>query len=247
MPSKDCGVANGFADLHAEVLIKLREMIVSGEFQPGSRIVERLLCERLKISRTPLREAVKVLAAEGLVELLPNRGARVADFREHDIRETFEVMAALESLAGELTAIRATEDEISEIRALHYQMYAHFLRRQLPDYFRLNQEIHVRIVDGAHNAVLKAHFDVLNRRVTHARYLETLWTDEIWASAMKEHETIVDALVLRDGERLGRVLRQHLTTKLQRVLACFGAQKASAETAGKPARRRRSADKLAPS
>ncbi len=98
------------------------------------------------ISRTPLREAFKVLASEGLVELLPNRGARVAPLDEADIENMFEVMAALEALAGSLACARIAEAELAEIAALHYEMLAQYTRRNLPDYFRLNQAIHAAIV-----------------------------------------------------------------------------------------------------
>lgn len=210
------------ASLHGEVLSKLRRIILDGDFPPGSRIVERLICERLKISRTPLREAFKVLAAEGLVELLPNRGARVSLMRPQDLRETFEVLGALEGLAGELAADRASEDAIAEIRAMHYQMYAHFLRHELPEYFRLNQSIHRRIVDSAGNTVLRAQFEVLSHRVTHARYFANRWDEERWAHAMQEHEAILDCLARRAGTELGAQLRQHLSNKLASLLEHCG-------------------------
>src|ERR1700738_2048711 len=88
--------------LHDETVSRLRAMILEGELLPGSRIAERELCDRFGISRTPLREALKVLAAEGLVELLPHRGARVSRLSDHELRDAFEIVSALEALAGEL-------------------------------------------------------------------------------------------------------------------------------------------------
>jgi len=209
------------AGLYGEVLIQLRRMIFEWELKPGSRIVERLLCEKLRVSRTPLREAFKVLAAEGLVELLPNCGARVSWFREQDVRDAMEVMGAIEGLAGELAATRASDDVIAEIRALHYQMYAHYLRRELPEYFRLNQAIHRRIVEASGNALLTAQHHLLSLRVARARYVVNRLDEERWAQAMKEHDAILDCMVRRAGAELRELLRQHLMNKLSSLLEHF--------------------------
>ncbi len=209
------------ASLHDEVLIQLRRMIFEGELKPGARIVERLLCERLKVSRTPLREAFKVLASEGLLDLLPNCGARVSQLREQDIRDALEVMGAIEGLAGELAAKRASDDVMAEIRALHYQMYAHYLRRELPEYFRLNQAIHRRIVEAAGNGLLTAQYDLLSLRVARARYVVNRLDEERWAQAMKEHDALLDCMMRRAGTELRELLRQHLMNKLSSLLEHF--------------------------
>ena len=111
MQSLETGISKNSGSLHEEVLSKIRQMILQGELEPGSRIVERSLCERFKVSRTPLREAFKVLRSEGLVEILPNRGARVPAFRKKEICDAMEIMAALEGLAGELAAERARDGD----------------------------------------------------------------------------------------------------------------------------------------
>ena len=206
------------ASLHDEVLAQLRRMIYECELKPGSRIVERPLCEQLQVSRTPLREAFKVLASEGLIELLPNCGARVSQLREKDLRDALEVMGAIEGLAGELAAERASDDLIAEIRALHYQMYAHYLRRELPEYFRLNQAIHQRIVEAAGNAVLSAQYGLLSLRVARARYVVNRLDDERWSRAMKEHDLILECLMRRAGTELREILRTHLMNKLASLL-----------------------------
>src|SRR5918912_228552 len=121
--------------LHDEILSRLRDYIVEDNIPDGARISERQLCEMLKVSRTPLREALKVLAAEGLVELLPNRGARVRPLSERDLEELFDVMAGLESLAGRLACEAITDEEITAIEQLHYQMYGHYLHRDMHSYF----------------------------------------------------------------------------------------------------------------
>src|SRR3981081_4045014 len=116
--------------LHDETLTRLRDHIVEGNIPDGGRVPERRLCEMLRISRTPLREALKVLAAEGLIELLPNRGARVRRLGEDDLRHLFEVMAGLEALAGRLACERISDAGIAEIERIHYEMYTCYIRRE---------------------------------------------------------------------------------------------------------------------
>src|SRR3954447_1757328 len=110
------------AALHEQVAQRLRQMLVEGRISPGAKLNERELSQVLQVSRTPLREAIKMLAAEGLVELLPNRGAVALSLGEQDILNTFEVMAGLEGLSGELAAQRITADELAEIKAMHFEM-----------------------------------------------------------------------------------------------------------------------------
>ncbi len=170
------------------------------------------------MSRTPLREALKVLAAEGLVQLLPNRGARIATLDEEQLKHPFEVIAALEAEAGRLACGRITEDALAEIQSLHYRMYAHFLRQELPGYFDLNQSIHGAILRAAGNPVLLATHCSLAGRITRARYLSNRLRLSRWKAAMDEHEGILDALCRRDGPHLGSLLAQHLENKRDIIL-----------------------------
>jgi DNA-binding GntR family transcriptional regulator len=118
--------------LHEQVALRLREMLVESRIAPGAKLNERELSEVLNVSRTPLREAIKMLAAEGLVELLPNRGAIAVELSPADVLNTFEVMAGLEAQSGELAAERITDAEMAEIQAMHYEMLAAYTRRDLP-------------------------------------------------------------------------------------------------------------------
>jgi DNA-binding GntR family transcriptional regulator len=207
--------------LHAAVVDRLRDMIVQGELAPGTKLNERVLGEALGTSRTPLREALKYLASEGLVDLLPNRGAIVAPLDAERIKQMFVVMGALEALAGELACRTATDADINEIRALHFQMLAHHARRELGEYFRLNQEIHLKIVDAGANQALADIYRSLNAHVRRARYMANL-SPERWDKAVREHEEMLDALTRRDGATLQRILRDHLANKLVLVMEALG-------------------------
>jgi len=199
--------------LHEGLLDGLRTLINEGDLLPGVRVPERELCARFKVSRTPLRECLKVLAAEGLVELLPNRGARVATLDEEHLVHLFEVIAALEAEGGRLACQRIGAAELAEVQGLHYRMYAHFLRGELPGYFALNQAIHAAIMRAAGNPVLMATHAGLAGRITRARYMSNRIRPDRWQAAMDEHDAILGALTRRDGAALGPLLARHLQNK----------------------------------
>lgn len=202
------------ASLHGEVLLRLRDYIVEGHLTEDARIPERQLCDMLGISRTPLREALKVLAAEGLVDLLPNRGARVRKLSTRDVADLFDVMGGLEALAGRLACERITAAEFSEIEQLHHQMYGYYLHRNMPDYFRCNQSIHEKIVTAARNSALSSAFAGLAGRIRRVRYSANLAQKrDRWGEAMREHEAILDSLRRRDGSELSDILFRHLRNK----------------------------------
>ena len=206
--------------LPAKAVDALRQMILDGELPPGARLSERALGERLGVSRTPLREALRMLASEGLVRHEPNRGAVVAPLDRADIEATFELLAALEGLAGELAAKRIDTAQLAEIKALHFEMRAHHARGDRAAYFRANQDIHRHIAAAANNPVLVETFERLNARVKRVRYAANL-TQERWAKAVEEHERMIAALDARDGAALRAILEAHLAGKRQSVLAAF--------------------------
>ncbi|BAU46707.1 GntR family transcriptional regulator [Sulfurifustis variabilis] len=204
--------------LHDEVARRIRDLIVEGELAPGARVPERELCERFGISRTPLREALKILASEGLVDLQHHRGAVISQLTSESVDEMFQVMEALEALAGELACTHATDGDIAAISALHEQMLSHHARRDLSEYFKINQRIHEAIVNAAGNALLAQIYRSLNMRLRRARYMANL-SPPRWDQAVAEHEHILAALAARDGARLARLLKEHLQHKADVVKA----------------------------
>lgn len=208
--------------LHDQVAARLRVMLIEGGIAPGAKLNERELCERLRVSRTPLREAIKLLAAEGLVDLLPNRGAVAVKLTEADVLNTFEVLAMLEGMSGELAAQRINDDELTELRALHYEMMACFARRDLAGYYRLNALIHTGINSAAKNPVLEATYRAINARVQSLRF-RTNQNEAKWKRAVKEHEIMIEALSTRDSNAMRNVLIQHLHDKRDAVLALMRA------------------------
>lgn len=198
--------------LHESAAERLRDMIMEGELAPGERITEQALCDRMGLSRTPLREAIKMLTSEGLIILQPNRGATVASPSMEDIEDTFRVIGALEALAGELCATNLRDNDLAEIRVLHYQMALHRTRGERLGYFKLNERIHEKIVELSGNTVLLETHKRLGGRIRRQRFAANL-AAERWDHAIREHEEMLAALGARDGKRLAEILRRHLDNK----------------------------------
>ena len=205
------------AALHEQVAHRLRQMLVEGRIAPGAKLNERELSELLNVSRTPLREAIKMLAAEGLVELLPNRGAVAVSLSEQDILDTFEVMAGLEAQSGELAAERITAQELAEIQAMHFEMLAAYTRRDLSAYYSLNSRIHGAISAAAKNPVLAQVYTQVNARLQALRFRSNP-DGEKWKRAVKEHEKMIEALATHDAAAMRDVLLTHLRNKREVVL-----------------------------
>lgn len=205
------------AALHQQVVQRLRQMLVENRIVPGAKLNERELSAVLNVSRTPLREAIKMLAAEGLVELLPNRGAVAVALSDDDVHNTFEVMADLEAQSGELAAQRITDAELAEIKAMHYEMLASYTRRDLPAYYRLNAAIHSAINAAAKNPVLTVIYKQVNARLQALRFRSNQDGDK-WRAAVKEHEQMIEALSAHNAAAMRSLLLTHMNNKRDAVI-----------------------------
>jgi DNA-binding GntR family transcriptional regulator len=207
--------------LQDEVVARIKQMIEDGALLPGSRVPERDICEQLGVSRTPLREAFRILASEGLIELEPRRGAVVKRLKADEINHMFEVLEVLEGLAGELACALMSDSELAHLESLHAKMMAAYQRRNRTRFFELNQEIHERIVAAAGNPVLERVYSGLSGQIRRIRYMPQI-TDAQWKIAAEEHAGIIKALKSRNRRAMGRLLREHLQTKRERVKALLG-------------------------
>ena len=203
--------------LHDQVVARLRTLLIEGHIAPGAKLNERELSALLRVSRTPLREAIKLLASEGMVDLLPNRGAVAVKLNETDILNTFEVLAGLEAMAGELAAERMRPEGLAEVRALHFEMLASFTRHDLSNYYRLNALIHSAINRAAGNPVLTSTYQSINARVQSLRF-RTNQNEAKWKRAMQEHEVMIQALQARDGAAMRQVMVKHLLHKRDTII-----------------------------
>jgi DNA-binding GntR family transcriptional regulator len=202
--------------LHDEVTNQLRDLIVEGELSPGQKVPEAELCRRFGVSRTPMREALKVLAAEGILQLLPNRGAVVAEITVEEIEQIFPIMGALEALAGELACKHITDKDVDDIRRLHKTMVGHYRRGEWLPYSKLNRAIHEAIFAAAGNAALSLLYQQLIVRIHAIRFVARK-TPARWQQAVDEHTRMVAALEQRDGKMLARIMTLHLRHKADMV------------------------------
>ncbi|CAO4177451.1 GntR family transcriptional regulator [Methylorubrum populi] len=207
--------------LHDEVADRMRELINDGELEPRARVNESELTERFGISRTPLREAIKILATEGLLELLPNRGARVASISRNELEEMIEIIAGLEATACDLACRMITDEEIAEIEAKHREMVAAWQGRDEANYFRLNREIHEAIMGASRNTKLRSLYVGLTGRIQRSRY-SAHQTEAQWAKAVEEHEQMIALLRARDSEGLASLMRLHIRSKKPVIAAMYG-------------------------
>lgn len=199
--------------LHDELVDRLRDLIVEGALEPGAKVNEQALCDRFGVSRTPLREAVRSLATEGLVVLTPRRGASIAEITRQDIEEAFPIVGALEALAGELACQNITDAALARARQLQGTLEAQHGRGDLQGYSATNAEIHRLILSAAANPTLSRMLDSLDGRVRRARTLANM-SDARWTAAVAEHREILAALEARDGAALGQALKRHIANKL---------------------------------
>ena len=196
--------------LHQEVADRLREQIFEGQLAPGSFLDELALCDRLQISRTPLREALKVLTSEGLLRHEPRRGCFVNEVTEQDLDEIFPVIALLEGRCAYEAARHATDADLADLAVLHERLTKHAHAGRTKDYYAVNFAIHEAIISLAHNRWLAQAIADLRKILKLSRLL-SLGAPGRLPQSLSEHLTVFAALQSRDSEGAEAAMRTHLT------------------------------------
>ncbi|NPC57524.1 GntR family transcriptional regulator [Caenimonas soli] len=210
--------------LHDEVAAQLRDRIFAGELMPGTFLDEARLAEQLQISRTPLREALKVLTAEGLVRHEPRRGCFVNEVTEQDLDEIFPVLALLEGRCAREAATNATDADLQELEILHDKLNRHAKARRINDYYAANFAIHEAIITLANNRWLALVISDLRKIVKLAR-LQQLHAPGRLDQSLSEHMALFAALKARDPEGAEAAMRTHLTRQREALRALARNQK----------------------
>lgn len=195
--------------IHEQILPHIRRDIVEGRWAPGERLPEPLLCKAFGISRTPLRDALKVLESEGLIELLPHVGAVVTDPTVPDVAEKMEILAALERLAAERVAETRPAAALAEIRRLHGGMKKAAAARDAATYYRLNDEFHRAIVVGSGNRSLVEMHERIMWHVHRARHRANQY-ERLSEDASEHHDRIVRHILAGDVAAAAQATREHL-------------------------------------
>ena len=210
--------------LHDEVAATLREQIFDGTLAPGSFLDEVALCERLSISRTPLREALKVLTAEGLLRHEPRRGCFVNEVTERDLDDIFPVIALLEGRCAYEAARNASDAELHELDALHERLVRHAKARRINDYYATNHIIHEAIIKLADNKWLAQVIGDLRKILKLAR-LQQLHAPGRLDQSLSEHLAVFAALKARDSEGADAAMRTHMTRQREALREVMRQQK----------------------
>lgn len=188
---------------------ELEQAIITGVYDDGARLDEVSLTEQFKISRTPIREALQMLAASGLVELIPRRGAFVRHPGFVELVEMFEVMAELESLCGRLAARRLTDARLAELKSAEYACTEALEGGDTDAYYRANEQFHHLLYEASGNSFLMGEAKRLHKRLQPFRRLQLRVRGRMRQS-MDEHQNILSALEMGDAERVAVVLRDHI-------------------------------------
>lgn len=196
--------------LHDDVAARLREQIFTGQLTPGSFLDEPALCESLAISRTPLREALKVLTAEGLVRHEPRRGCFVNQVTEQDLDDIFPVIALLEGRCAFEAARNATDADLAALEVLHERLARHAKARRMQDYYDANYAIHEALITLANNRWLAQVIGDL-RLILKLSRLQSLKANGRMEQSLSEHMAVFAAMKARDSEGADAAMRTHLT------------------------------------
>ncbi|MDD2918315.1 GntR family transcriptional regulator [Rhodoferax sp.] len=198
-----------------QVCEKIEEQIATGELPPGCALDEARLAEQHGVSRTPVREALIQLAAEGLIEIRPRRGAIVTSIGPARLLEMFEVMAELEAMCGRLAARRMSEGERADLLAAHQACEAARTAQDSDEYFYCNERFHAAIYAGSHNAFLGEQAQQLHRRLRPYRRLQLRVRNRI-STSFDEHDAVVRAIVAGDAAAAAAALHDHVVVQGER-------------------------------
>jgi DNA-binding GntR family transcriptional regulator len=195
--------------LHEEIANNLRELIMSGELQEGDKIKEDELCSSMGISKTPLREALRVLSVEGLIRLVPNRGSFVSTPTFEEIREMFDVMSVLEGVCARAAAAKMGAKDLATLEKLHERLEENYRRKAQREYIRINNQYHAFVQELAGNRTLNQIVNGLRQKILLYRY-QSLNLPERFAQSIQEHRDLLEAFRKKDPKKAETLMRRHL-------------------------------------
>ncbi|MGE5258027.1 MAG: GntR family transcriptional regulator [Hyphomicrobiales bacterium] len=206
--------------LHQDVAGKLREMIRKGILVRGQRIVEAEICEQIGVSRTPLREALRVLESEGLVELFPHKGVHIRQPSMHEIQEMFDVMGVLEGTCARMAALRMTSAGWRKIEHLHQKLETHYAEGDREKYLAVNNVLHALIQELAGNRVLDDIVRRLREKVALYRH-QQIYENDRFDESIREHRKIRDALRRRNPDAAEKQMKRHLNRQCKALMHLY--------------------------
>ncbi len=215
---------NDYKPLREVIFNSLREAIIIGELRPGERLMEVQLAEKMGVSRTPVREAIRKLELEGLVDMIPRKGAHVAELSIKDIMDVLEVRASLDGLATSLAAERITDDELKELKHINGQFASYIEKENLNGSIKKDVEFHDIIYKASRNDKLISIINNLREQVQRFRviYLKE-YNDS--KNLIKEHNDIYEAVSSRSMENARNIAKTHIMNQESTILSTLKMQK----------------------
>ena len=208
---------NDYKPLREVIFNTLREAIIVGELKPGERLMEVQLADKMGVSRTPVREAIRKLELEGLVEMLPRKGAHVADLSVKDIMDVLEVRATLDGLASMLSASRITDDELKDLKHVQAQFVNYVEKDNLQGSIKKDVEFHDIIYRSSRNDKLIQIANNLREQIQRFRVIyikDYSSTKEL----IREHTEILDSILKKDPEMAQRCAQKHIINQEEAII-----------------------------
>ena len=206
--------------LVTQVVEEIRRLIRANQFVSGQRLSEQRLCKRLGVSRTPLREALRILGAEGLVTISPNKGARVAESSIEDTFHMFEAMGVLEGSCARLAAEKLTDSDLEKMERIHEQLEICHRNGDPESYMSWNREFHEFVQEKAGNPVLGKIVSGLRDLILLHRYRQ-IYRPGRFDDSMEEHRRLIEAFRARDSGRAERLMQTHLQKQCQALVSYY--------------------------
>lgn len=203
-----------------QVAEEIRILIRKNELVSGERLSEQKLCDQLGVSRTPLREALRMLSSEGLVKISPNKGASVAQVSIENVFHMFETMSILEGSCARLAAERISDADLAEMERLHGQLEKLYSSNDPDGYMKFNQNFHKFVQEKAGNPILNKIVTGLRDMIRLHRYRQ-IYSPGRFDASMEEHRGLMEAFRARDGERAERLMKTHLLKQCQALVAYY--------------------------
>ena len=206
--------------LHQEVANQIRGMIRNGILVKGQKIDEKYLCESMGVSRTPVRESLRMLSSEGLIDLIPNKGAYISEPPIKDVKDMFEVMSVLEGTCARLATKKMTAKDFSKIETLHKELEKHYSRQDHEAYLETNNAYHVLIQELPGNKVLNDVINGLRQKILLYRHRQ-LYQPERFEQSIQEHRDLLEAFRKRDASLAERLMKKHLIKQCEALVSLY--------------------------
>jgi len=215
--------------LAQEAAKRIREMIRKGALKKGDRILEAPMCQAMGVSRTPLREALRILSSEGLIELIPNRGAYVAQPSIKDIGEMFYVMSILEGTCARVCVEKMDDEGLRRLDDLYRKLEQHCQAEDREKYMAVNHSFHSLVQELAGNKVLSEVINALRQKILLYRYRQIYQPNRLKES-MQEHRDLQQAFRERNPEAAERFMQEHLTRQFNALKSVYSERKEVSES-----------------